>query len=151
VALDRDRACLDVARANARRHASATVPVLLLCGDLTSALAPASVDVLVSNPPYLSEDELEQISPEVGAEPVAALRGGGKDGAGVLRELVRDALRVVRPGGSLVSEIGSTQGERAAAIARDLGFEEVRVLPDLAGRDRVLVARRGRTAATCGT
>jgi release factor glutamine methyltransferase len=148
VALDRARAALDVAAANARRHASGAAPVLLLCGDLTGALAPASVDVLVSNPPYLSQDDLEQISPEVRAEPVAALRGGGNDGAGVLRELVRDAVRVLRPDGALVSEIGCSQGAAAAGIARDLGFEEVRLLPDLAGRDRVLLARRGRTAGT---
>lgn len=147
VALDRSRAALEVAAANVRRHAPPG-SVLLLCGDLTSALAAAAVDLVVTNPPYLSDDDLAQISPEVRSEPVAALRGGDKDGCGVLRELLRDAARVVRPGGAVVSEIGCTQGERAAGIVRGFGFREVGVLPDLAGRDRVLVARRERTEDT---
>ncbi|MEW6272718.1 MAG: peptide chain release factor N(5)-glutamine methyltransferase [Thermodesulfobacteriota bacterium] len=138
-ALDRSLACLAVARVNAERHAPGAVS--LVCGDLTAAFRDASLDLVVSNPPYLSQDELERVSPEVRAEPVAALLGGDMDGAGTLRALLADAARVLRPGGFLVSEIGFMQGESVAALARDLGFGHVEIRRDLAGRDRVVSAR----------
>jgi len=140
VALDRSRAALAVARGNAGRLAGPGA-VALLHGDLLSAVRPASVDVIASNPPYLSDDDLRAISTEVGREPVAALIGGGMDGTQVLRGLVADAARVLRPGGFLVTEIGSTQGGTVAKLVRDLGFADVRVLPDLAGLDRIVTAR----------
>ncbi len=139
-ALDRSRAALEVARGNAGRLVGRDV-VAFLHGDLLSALRAASIDMVVSNPPYLSDDDLRAISTEVAREPVAALIGGGMDGTQILRGLVADAVRVLRPGGFLVSEIGSTQGGTVAALARDLGFADVRVVPDLAGLDRVVTAR----------
>ncbi|HEY8514386.1 MAG TPA: peptide chain release factor N(5)-glutamine methyltransferase [Candidatus Binatia bacterium] len=139
VALDRSRACLAVARGNAARHAPGGVA--LVCGDLTSSFAAASLDLVVSNPPYLSQDEIDASPPEVRAEPVAALLGGDMDGAGTLRALLADAARVLRPGGFVVSEIGFKQGDTARALARDLGFEGIEVRRDLAGRDRVVRAR----------
>jgi len=140
VALDRSLACLQVARRNAARHAPPG-RVSLLCSDLTRALGPRSVDLLVANPPYLSQDEIERVSPEVRAEPVAALLGGGKDGSDTLRALLDEATRVLQQGGFVVSEIGSTQGQTVAALARDLGFEEIEIERDLAGLDRVVKAR----------
>jgi release factor glutamine methyltransferase len=65
----------------------------------------------------------------------------------ILCEFLADATRVLGPGGFVVSEIGWTQGGLVEALAQDLGFEEVRVLPDLAGHDRVLVARWREPAA----
>jgi len=113
----------------------------LLRADLTGAVRPGTIDLLLANPPYLSDDDLTAISTEVAAEPVDALRGGGKDGTRILRALLTDAVRVLGPGGFVVSEIGASQGAAVATLARSLGFAEVRVLPDLAGLDRVLVAR----------
>lgn len=139
-ALDRSRAALRIATGNARRLVGPGA-VAFVHGDLLSALRTESVDVVVSNPPYLSDDDLRAISTEVAREPVDALIGGGKDGSQILRGLVADAARVLRPGGFLVTEIGSSQGGTVAALARDLGFADVRVLPDLAGLDRVVSAR----------
>lgn len=140
LALDRSRAALRIAQGNARRLVGPGV-VAFVHGDLLSAVRGTSVDVVVSNPPYLSDDDLRAISTEVAREPVDALIGGGKDGAQILHGLVADAARVLRPGGFLVTEIGSTQGGTVAALARDLGFADVRVVPDLAGLDRVVTAR----------
>lgn len=140
LASDRSRDALAVARVNAAR----LLPpgrVAFLHADLVGTLRAASVDLLLANPPYLSDDDLLAISTEVASEPVDALRGGGIDGSQILRELLTDATRVLVPGGFAVSEIGSSQGGAVAAHARGLGFAEVRVLPDLAGHDRVLVAR----------
>jgi release factor glutamine methyltransferase len=139
-ALDRSHAALRTARGNARRLVGPDA-VAFVHGDLLSAVRTASTDVVVANPPYLSDDDLRAISTEVAREPVAALIGGGKDGTEILRGLVTDAVRVLRPGGFLVTEIGCRQGGTVAALARDLGFDDVRVLPDLAGLDRVVSAR----------
>jgi release factor glutamine methyltransferase len=139
VALDRSLAALAVARVNVARHAGGAVP--LLCADLTGALREASVDLVCSNPPYLSRDEIEQASREVRAEPVAALLGGDKDGGGTLRALLTDATRVLRPGGFVVSEIGFRQGDMVAALARDLGYGEIAIRRDLSGHDRAVSAR----------
>ncbi len=140
VALDRSRGAVAVAVGNAAKLAGHDA-VAFLHGDLTTALRAASVDLVVSNPPYLSDDDLRGISTEVAREPVDALLGGGKDGSQILRGLAAEAARVLRPGGFLVTEIGSTQGGAVAALVEDLGFADVRVLPDLAGLDRTVTAR----------
>lgn len=140
LASDLSRDALAVARVNAARLlASGTLP--LLRADLAGPVRSGAIDLLLANPPYLSDDDLTAISTEVAAEPVDALRGGGKDGTRILRALLTDAVRVLSLGGFVVSEIGASQGAAVATLARALGFAEVRVLPDLAGLDRVLVAR----------
>jgi len=140
LASDLSRDALAVAGANAARLLPGRA-MPLVRADLVAPVRAGAVDLLLANPPYLSDDDLGGISTEVASEPVDALRGGGKDGTRILRDLLADAARVLRPGGFVVSEIGSSQGGAVAALVRDLGFAEVRVLPDLAGLDRVLVAR----------
>jgi release factor glutamine methyltransferase len=142
VVLASDLSCdaLAVARDNAARLLPpGALP--LLRADLAGAVRGGAIDLLLANPPYLSDDDLTAISTEVAAEPVDALRGGGKDGTRILRALLTDAVRVLAPGGFVVSEIGASQGAAVATLARGLGFATARVLPDLAGLDRVLVAR----------
>ena len=105
------------------------------------------IDLVVSNPPYVSEDEWTVLSPEVRREPRRALvAGSGRDGtpglAGVEAVLAqaRDWLR--RPG-VVVVELAPHQADAASELARQLGYAGVRVEPDLAGRRRALVARVG--------
>jgi release factor glutamine methyltransferase len=100
--------------------------------DLTGRL-----DLLVSNPPYVTEEEYRDLPQEVKAEPIEALVGG----TDVHRRLVEEASRWLGPGGWLVVEIGAAQGPEVAALANE-ALVDVEVLTDLAGRDRVL---RGRT------
>jgi release factor glutamine methyltransferase len=153
VAVDLSDGALEVARENAARilcSAGASegnrVAIAWVRGDLTSSLASASIDVLVSNPPYVSRSELDAAAPELAREPDLALEGGDDDGLGVVRRLLADAARVLCRGGVLVSEIGSGQGAKVASLASSSGFDRVEVGRDLAGRDRMLVARRGDTA-----
>ena len=144
VGIDASPDALRVAAANAARHAGpGGARVRLVRGDLVAALAAGSVDLVVSNPPYLSEAELRAAPGDLGFEPELALIGGGEDGLDVLRRLLAGAARVLRPGGWVVAEIGSGQGRAAEAAARAAGFFEVSVSRDLAGLDRVLAARRG--------
>jgi release factor glutamine methyltransferase len=96
------------------------------------------LDLVVSNPPYVTLEEYESLPKEVKAEPYSALVGGTE----VHRALAELAGRWLRPGGWLVVEIGASQGmDVAAQLERRLS--DVETLPDLAGRDRVVRGRRG--------
>jgi release factor glutamine methyltransferase len=95
------------------------------------------LDLLVSNPPYVTVDEYEALPVEVKAEPYAALVGGIE----VHTRLVRLAGTWLKPGGWLVVEIGASQGRDVATLF-ERRLEAVEVLPDLAGRDRVVRGRR---------
>ncbi|WP_238402562.1 peptide chain release factor N(5)-glutamine methyltransferase [Cellulomonas sp. H30R-01] len=103
-----------------------------------------SVDVLVSNPPYIPPDA-EPVDPEVrDHDPDLALYGGGADGLDVPRAVVAAALRLLRPGGLLVMEHAEVQDAAARDVAHATGgFVDVSSRPDLTGRPRMLVARRG--------
>ena len=101
------------------------------------------LDLIVSNPPYVAD--AQGLPPEVDDwEPHEALYAG-PDGLGALRTIVREARGWLAPGGLLVLEIGSDQGNAAVALAEARGYADVRIEPDLAGLDRVLVASRPRS------
>jgi release factor glutamine methyltransferase len=126
----------------ARENADALgLTIDVLPGDLLEPL-PASLrgtlDLVVSNPPYVDEDELASLPAEVLADPRAALLGAPD----LDRRLLSEAFAWLRSGGHVVVEIGDKHGSRLAGVASDVGFAGVAVRPDLAGRDRVLVGRR---------
>lgn len=102
-----------------------------------------TVDVLVSNPPYIPPDAVP-VDPEVrDHDPDLALYGGGADGLDVPRAVIAAAARLLVPGGLLVMEHAEVQDGAARAAAEASGaFEAVRTAPDLTGRPRMLVARR---------
>lgn len=108
--------------------------------DLTTALRDCSLDLLVSNPPYIPEHEREGLPREVrDHEPQEALFAG-PEGLDAYRVLVADAARVLRPGGRVVFEIGYQQAGAVRALFGP-GWEDVEVVPDLAGLPRVITAR----------
>lgn len=113
----------------------------------TSLLAAleGTVDVLVSNPPYIPPDQVP-IDPEVrDHDPELALYGGGIDGLEVPRAVIRAAVRLLAPGALLVMEHADSQGRDVRDAAHAVGgLTDIRTLPDLTGRDRMLVARRDR-------
>jgi release factor glutamine methyltransferase len=105
--------------------------------DLTSGLGDGEFDLVVSNPPYVEPEELPTLQPEVRDwEPHVALVAPG-----ATEKLARAATTALRPGGWLVLETAAGAGERVEHLLSELGFEEVRVTPDLAGRDRVAEGR----------
>jgi release factor glutamine methyltransferase len=125
-----------VARANASRHA---LELEVLRGDLFSSLPSGlrgRVDLVVSNPPYVTKAEYADLPDEVKAEPYEALVGG----TDVHRRLAQESPGWLRPGGWLVVEIGAGQGTEVAALLADR-FDPVEVLPDLGGLDRVVRGR----------
>jgi release factor glutamine methyltransferase len=101
-------------------------------------------DLIVANPPYLSAAEMLGVAPELrDHEPPLALTDNA-DGLSAYRTITRQAGQFLMPNGRLMVEIGHTQGPAVAAMFEGCGFEDVRVLPDLDGRDRVVLAvKRG--------
>ncbi len=95
-------------------------------------------DLIVSNPPYIAQDEMTDLSPELSYEPAIALTDGG-DGLSAYRAICDGALAHMAPGGRLLVEIGWTQGPKVAALMIGAGLRDVSILPDLDGRDRVVL------------
>ena len=127
---------VELARANAERLG---LHVTVLEGDLLEPLPRdlrGWVDLVISNPPYIPTEELEGLPAEVRADPRLALEGGVE----LIDELAGSALRWLRDGGAFVVEIDARFGVEASEILAR-GFTDVRVERDLAGRDRVVVAR----------
>ena len=109
------------------------------CGEFD----PASVDVLVSNPPYIPSQVVDGLAPHIrDHEPRLAL-DGGPDGLDVYRALLLDAVMVLKPGGGVFLEIGDEQGPALRDMLEEYGFTEVAVVKDYAGRDRFATGVQG--------
>jgi release factor glutamine methyltransferase len=142
VGVDLSRVALQVATANADVLLPAGVRVPFVQGDLLGAWSAGRLDLVVSNPPYIRESLMADGMPELAFEPKMALVGGDCDGLGVIRRLVKVAWRQLAPGGTIIFEIGSDQGAQAAEVASEAGFQQVVLLRDLAGLDRVIRAEK---------
>lgn len=139
VAIERSAAALRVAARNAR--ALALSNVALLRGDWLRALGDGSVALVVANPPYVADLDPVLDGPGLAFEPREALAGGA-DGLRDLKRLGDEARQVLRPGGWLLLEHGTSQGEALRTWLVDCGFGEVATARDLAGHERVTAARK---------
>jgi release factor glutamine methyltransferase len=136
-ACDISPAAVAVANENAERLQA---KVHFFVGDLASALANHSVDLLVCNPPYVPLTDQPGLQREVrDYEPHVALFGG-PTGLEQYERLIADARRVIRPAGWLLVELGYNSVVHVSEMLRDC-WQEIQVLSDLAGLPRVLVAR----------
>jgi release factor glutamine methyltransferase len=142
VATDVSPDALAVARANHAATAPAA-PVEFRLGSLYEPVAGSRFDVIVSNPPYVALAERHELNAEVVEwEPAEALFAGD-DGLDAIRPLVAGAAPHLRPGGLLALEIGAAQAEAVLAlVARAEGLTGAQVRRDLAGRDRIVLARQ---------
>lgn len=137
VATDISAAALAVAERNAGRHGVGAR--LDLCLTDWFAQVTGVFDLIVSNPPYIAADEMPGLSAEVrDHDPEGALTDGG-DGLSAYRAIASGAGAHLRPGGRIALEIGWQQGAQVRDIICAVGFAEVGVLPDLDGRDRVVI------------
>ena len=133
-ATDISVAALKIAARNAS-HLRARV--FLLACDLDSAIADRSIDVLISNPPYVPSAELSGLAREVrDHEPHAALTGG-TTGFEIYERLIAAAPRVLRPGGHLILELGYNSSDRVRELLEE-SFENIQLTADLAGIPRVV-------------
>jgi release factor glutamine methyltransferase len=130
-------AALKIAAGNADRLGA---KVWLVAGDLDAPIAAATIDTLVSNPPYVPSGELAGLSREVrDHEPQVALTSG-PSGFEIYERLIAGARRVLRPGGHLVMELGYNSSDRVLKML-DGGFADIQLTADLAGIPRVVSCR----------
>ncbi len=142
--IDISEAAIDVARENAFRN-KVDARLSLLAHDILSPSlngVGGPFDIVVSNPPYIAEAEIATLQPEVRAyEPVAALTDGG-DGLAFYRRIAELHSQLLVDGGLLAVEIGFGQAEDVRRIFEAAGLEDVEIIKDYSGIDRVLLARR---------
>lgn len=140
VGVDRSPEALRWAARNAQALALGE-RLALVRGDLLGPVRATSVDLVVSNPPYVTPDEEALLAPEVARwEPRGALFDA--PGLPLTAALAREAARALRPGGTLAVETGAGKAPLVAGQLAAAGFEGVRALEDLAGIERVVVGRR---------
>jgi release factor glutamine methyltransferase len=136
-ATDISPAAAAVATSNA---AHLNAPVHFVVGDLMDAIAGSTMDLIVSNPPYVPLADREGLQREVrDFEPHVALFAGAT-GFEIYERIVADAPRVLRPGGWLIMELGFTSLEHVQGLLAD--WNSCKVFPDLAGIPRVIAAQR---------
>ena len=98
-------------------------------------------DLIVSNPPYIAADEIDELAEELSFEPRMALTDEG-DGLSCYRIITAGAGAHLNAGGWLMVEIGPTQGAAVVAMFEDAGLHNIAIRPDLDGRDRVVVGQK---------
>jgi release factor glutamine methyltransferase len=135
--IDVSEDALALARENATRTG---LDVELRHHDLFDGLPEGPWDLVVSNPPYVEPEDIETLQPEVRDwEPRIALVAPGATEA-----VARAATEALRPGGWIVLEIPENRAQTLADLLGKLGYEELRISPDMAGKDRVIEARWSR-------
>jgi release factor glutamine methyltransferase len=138
-ALDVSEDAIALAKENAASLAVAD-KVAFEQAELADLAEPQTVDAVVSNPPYVSTGDWENLPVHIrGHEPRQALDGGPR-GLDVLEAVVQDASIALKPGGHLFLEIGHDQGRAVAGMLRECEFDGVEVRKDIGGHDRIAVA-----------
>lgn len=139
IAVDISADALDVAQENARNHD------LLDRIDfrLGSLLEPVSetVDIIVSNPPYIPTSDIDNLQREVKNEPMTAL-DGGKDGLDFYRKIINQSVSRLNTGGLIAFEVGINQANDVAVLLENNCFDNIEVIKDYAGIERVILATR---------
>ncbi len=148
LATDISEAALKFASSNVRRH-DVGDRVQLMTGDCLQPVAEGlrqqqelrKLDGLVSNPPYIREDEMAGLQPEVGQhEPHSALVAG-KDGLDVVRRIISESPALLRAGGFVALELDPAQCDVVVSLMETAGFTQVGIRRDLSGNDRVVYGR----------
>jgi len=143
-ATDVSSLALTVAKENARRH-QVEKRIEFLCGDLFEPLENRNlkgmIDGVVSNPPYVSVDEFEQLPKEVkNYEPIIALKTD-KEGTFFHKKIIEGSLDFLKQEGILALEVGLGQANKVAELVRDCaGFKNIEIKKDLGGIERIVVA-----------
>ena len=136
---DRSWATIAVAKANATRLGAGNVSFIV--ADACAAFAPRSWSVIVSNPPYVAEDDAHLATGDVRFEPREALVSGPR-GLDMLETLAHEAPARLAPGGWLMLEHGGEQGSTVRTLLSRAGLASVETLRDLAGHERMTLGRR---------
>lgn len=139
-ALDFSEAALSYAKRNADYH---KLPVIFHQGDVLHSAVPqyGTFDVIVSNPPYLTAEEMQSLQREIQFEPETALAAGA-DGLLFYRSITQLWKDALHPGGLLAFEIGEQQGKAVSNIMERHNFTDIQIIQDYAHHDRVVIGTK---------
>jgi release factor glutamine methyltransferase len=146
VAVDESTDALAVAKRNALKHR--LLSTSFVHSSWFDSLDPSlrgHIDLIVTNPPYIGEEEFATLDPVLSFEPLGALVApdeGGTQGFADIAHILNEALSWLTPGGALVLEHGADQRDATLRHAREVGWVECEDLDDLSGRARMFVGRR---------
>jgi release factor glutamine methyltransferase len=138
---DISQEALRYAEINARMN-SVENRVRLIQTDLWQGLEDMRFDALVSNPPYLTSDELEMLQPEVAFEPRSSL-DGGRDGLAFFKRIIQNAHAILKPNGFIFFEVGLEQAEKVCELFKINGFHNIERFKDDSQIDRIVSAQLG--------
>ena len=137
VGADLSAPALEVAEKNRERLG---IEAELVQSDLFEMIE-GTFDMIVSNPPYIPSGVIDGLMEEVRAHEPAMALDGGEDGYDFYRKIIRRAPAYLRGGGWLCFEIGYDQGKGLEDLLKEEGFQEIQIIQDLAGLDRVAVGQ----------
>lgn len=140
-AVDISDNALDIARQNAEKN-QVSSRLKLYQGDLYQPVKGQTFDAIISNPPYIPDSDIQELTQEVRQEPHLAL-AGGPDGLDFYRRIVRDAAQYLNAGGLLAVEVGIHQAQAVAALAQPMEqLVFIEIIKDYSGIERVVVFQR---------
>ena len=141
IGLDKSPGAIDTARHNAVTLGFAERAQFLV-GDWVNFkhIAPENAELVIANPPYIPQDKLSTLAPELEFDPIMALVGG-QDGLDCYRQILSRLVDFLHPSGKLLLEIGYDQAVKIEQLILQSGLIVIEKRQDLAGLDRVLVAK----------
>ncbi|MGM0471007.1 MAG: peptide chain release factor N(5)-glutamine methyltransferase [Bacillota bacterium] len=142
IATDLSQSALQVAKENARYH-GVYEEINFLTGDLLEPIMELEqeIDLILSNPPYIAQDELQNLQPELQHEPELALVGGS-EGLKYYRQIITDAWQLLAADGIIALEIGANQRFEVNKLLSDNGYTNLEVVNDYAGKPRVISGQK---------
>ncbi len=137
IGLDVSEKALQIAEKNAETH-NVFDRLELKISDVFDTLSNEKFDLIVSNPPYISDEDIKTLQAEVrDFEPLSALTDG-KDGLSIINKIVEDAPKFLKPHGFLLMEIGFNQSDKVKQMFSSEFWQSVEVLPDLQNIPRIV-------------
>lgn len=145
IAVDASKAALSVTKKNAQNLSIENVEFVL--SNWFEKLSNLRVTMIVSNPPYIEENDAHLKQGDLRFEPISAL-SSGEDGLDDIRQIIENGLVYLQPQGWLMLEHGFNQAEKVADLMSNAGFVSIETIKDFGGNDRVTIGKNPLTVST---
>ncbi len=137
-ASDVDEGALNIAKENSKLHKA---KIKFIKSNLFENIEEKEFDIIVSNPPYINKNDMENLEKQVKKEPEVALYGG-EDGLDFYKKISKNANEYLKKDGYIFFEIGYDQKEKVSQILKDNNFKQIKCIKDLNGIDRVIIGKK---------